>query len=74
MVLFNMEMKKVNAANLRAIGYDDKRHVLVVEQSSGTFEYANVSVEVWRRFSTSSTLGSFFKDTIEEDYQKRRVK
>ena len=74
MVLLNMEMKKLNAANLRAIGYDDKRRVLVVKQSSGTFEYANVSAEVWRRFSTSSTVGSFFKDTIEEDYQKRRIK
>ena len=69
-----MEMKRVSAGNLRAIGYDDKRKVLVVEQSSGTYEYANVSAEVWRRFSTSSSLGSFFKDTIEEDYQKRRIK
>jgi hypothetical protein len=69
-----MEMKKVNAANIRAIGYDDKRRVLVVEQASGTFEYSNVSPEVWRRFSTASSVGSFFKDTIEEDYQKRRIK
>ena len=69
-----MEMKKVNAANLRAIGYDDKRRVLVVEQSAGTFEYSNVSPEIWRRFSTSSMMASFFKDTIEEDYQKRRIK
>ncbi|MBL0121874.1 MAG: KTSC domain-containing protein [Betaproteobacteria bacterium] len=69
-----MEMKKVNVANLKAIGYDDKRRVLVVEQSSGTYEYANVSSEVWRRFSTSASMGSFFKDTIEEDYQKRRIK
>ena len=69
-----MEMKRVNAANLRAIGYDVKRRVLVVELSSGTFEYANVSAEVWRRFSTASSMASFFKDTIEEDYQKRRIK
>ena len=69
-----MEMKKVSGANLRAIGYDEKRRVLMVEQSSGTYEYANVSAEVWRRFSTSSMMGSFFKDTIEEDYQKRRIK
>lgn len=69
-----MEMKRVNAANLRAIGYDPQRRVLIVEQSSGTYEYANVSAEVWRRFSTSSTMGSFFKDTIEEDYQKKRIK
>ena len=69
-----MEMKKVNAANLRAIGYDDRRRVLVIEQSSGTYEYANVPAEVWRRFSTASSMASFFKDTIEEDYQKRRIK
>ncbi len=69
-----MEMKKVSAGNLRAIGYDEKRRVLVVEQSSGTYEYANVAAEVWRKFSTSSSLLSFFRDTIEEDYQKRRIK
>jgi hypothetical protein len=69
-----MEMKKVSAANLRAIGYDAPRRVLVVEMSSGTYEYANVSPEVWRRFSTSGAMLSFFKDTIEEDYQKRRIK
>lgn len=67
-------MKKVSGANIRAIGYDDKRRALVVEQSSGTYEYANVSAEVWRRFSSSSSLASFFRDTIEEDYQKRRIK
>ena len=69
-----MEMKNVSAANIRAIGYDDQRRGLVVEQSSGTYEYANVSVEVWRRFSTASSMASFFRDTIEEDYQKRRIK
>ena len=69
-----MEMKKVSVGNLRAIGYDPQRRVLVIEQSSGTYEYANVSAEVWRRFSTSSSMASFFKDTIEEDYQKRRLK
>ena len=69
-----MEMKKVSAGNIRAIGFDDKRRVLVIELSSGTFEYANVSPEVWRRFSTASSMASFFKDTIEEDYQKRRIK
>jgi hypothetical protein len=69
-----MEMKKVSVGNLRAIGYDAARRALVVELSSGTFEYANVSAEVWRRFSSASSLSSFFKDTIDEDYVKRRIK
>ena len=69
-----METKKVSVGNLRSISYDSARRVLLVEQSSGTFEYANVSPEVWRRFSTSSSMLSFFKDTIEEDYKKRMIK
>ena len=69
-----MEMKKVNTANLRAIGYDDKRRVLVIEQSVGTYEYANVSPEIWRRFSTASSLASFFRDNIDEEFNKLRVK
>ncbi len=69
-----METKKVSVGNLRSISYDAPRRALIVEQSSGTYEYANVSPEVWRRFSTASSVLSFFKDTIEEDYQKRRVR
>jgi len=69
-----VETKKVSVGNLRSISYDSAKRVLVVEQSSGTFEYANVSPEVWRRFSTASSMLSFFKDTIEEDYQKRRIR
>jgi len=69
-----MQSIKISVGNLRSISYDAAKRVLVVEQSSGTFECANVSPEVWRRFSTSSSLLSFFKDTIEEDYQKRRIK
>lgn len=69
-----METKKVSVGNLRSIGYDAQRRVLVVEQSGGTFEYSNVTPEVWRRFSTASSMLSFFKDTIEEDYKKRRIK
>lgn len=69
-----MEMKKVNEANLRAIGYDEQRRLLVVELSVGTYEYSNVSPEIWRRFSTASSIASFFRDNIEEDFNKRRVK
>ena len=69
-----MEMKKVNKANLRAIGYDEQRRLLVVELSAGTYEYSNVSPEIWRRFSTASSIARFFRDNIEEDFNKRRVK
>jgi len=69
-----MEMKKINGGSIRAIGYDDKRRVLVIELSAGTYEYASVSSEMWRRFSTSASLQSFFRDQIDEHFSKRRVK
>jgi hypothetical protein len=69
-----METKKLSVGSLRSISYDSAKRILLVEQSSGTFEYANVSPEVWRRFSTASSILSFWRDTIEEDYSKRRVK
>ncbi len=69
-----MEMRKVNGGTIRAIGYDDKRRVLVVELSVGTFEYASVSSEIWRRFSTSAAMKSFYSDNIEDVFSKRRIK
>lgn len=69
-----MEMKKVNGGTIRAIGYDDKKRVLVVELSAGTYEYASVSPEIWRRFSTSAAMQSFYRDNIEDVFGKRRIK
>ena len=69
-----MDMKKVSAGTLRAIGYDDKRRVLVVEHSAGTFEYSNVSAEIWRRFSGSASMQSYFRDNIDDEFMKRRLK
>ena len=69
-----MDMKKVNGGTIRAIGYDDKRRVLLVELSAGTFEYASVSAETWRRFSTSASMQSYYRDNIEEVFSKRRIK
>ncbi len=43
-----MEMKKLTGGNLRAVGYDDRRRSLVVELTSGTFEYGGVSAETCR--------------------------
>jgi hypothetical protein len=70
-----MEMKRVNAGNLRAIGYDESDRALRVELGNGTLvEYAGVSADTWRRFATSSSMWSFFRDNIEENYAERRIR
>jgi hypothetical protein len=70
-----MEMKAVHAGNLRAIGYDESNRALRVELAGGALvEYGGVSAETWRRLSTSSSMWSYFRDNIEENYSERRIR
>jgi len=70
-----MEMKRVNAGSLRAIGYDESNRLLRVELGNGNLvEYSGVSSDTWRRFSSSSSMWSFFRDNIEENYSERQVR
>lgn len=69
-----MEMKKLSGGNLRAAGYDERNRVLRVELTSGTFEYAGVTPDAWRRFAGASSPWSFFRDNIDEEYPAKRVR
>jgi hypothetical protein len=69
-----MEMKKLSGGNLRAAGHDDRRRVLAVELTSGTFEYSGVTAETFRRLVTASSPWSFFRDNIDEEYPAKRVR
>ena len=67
-------MKKLNATGLRAAGYDERNRKMVVETTSGTFEYENVSPEIYRRLMNSPSPASYYRETIEEDFTGRRIK
>jgi hypothetical protein len=70
-----MEMKRVSAGNLRAIGYDESNRALRVELGNGTLvEYTGVSADTWQRLSSSASMWSFFRDNIEENYSERRIR
>ena len=69
-----MEMKRINAGNLRAVGYDPARRVLVAELTSGTYEYSGVTAETFRRLASSASAWSFFRDNIEEEYPAKKVR
>jgi hypothetical protein len=69
-----MQMKRLNGGSLRAAGYDEARRTLVVELTSGTFEYAGVSQDTWRRLASSSSPWSFFRDNIEEEFTAKRIR
>jgi hypothetical protein len=68
-----MEMKRINAGKLRAIGYDQKERTLRVEFDDGSaIDYSGVGQEVWRRLSTSGSAWSYYRDNIEEEFSGRR--
>jgi KTSC domain len=69
-----MEMKRLNASGLRAAGYDERDRRMVVETTVGTFEFANVSPEIFRRLMSSPSPASYYRETIEEDFTGRRIK
>ena len=55
-----MDMKRINAGKLRAIGYDARERILRVEFDDGSaIDHSGVGMEVWRRFSTSGAAWSF---------------
>lgn len=69
-----MDMKKVNAGNLRAVGYDERSRTLQVETTAGTFQYTGVSAEMYRRLVTSSAMWSYYRDNIEEELPAKRIR
>ena len=69
-----MEMKPLRGTGMKAAGYDERARKLVIEMTHGTFEYANVSPEIYRRLMASPSPASYFKDAIEEEFTPRRIK
>lgn len=70
-----MEMKRINAGKLRAIGYDARERILRVELDDGTaIDYSYVGQEVWRKLSTSAAAWSYYRDNIEEEFAGKRSK
>lgn len=69
-----MDMQRLNGGSLRAAGYDARARKLVIELTSGTYEYLGVPSEVWRRFSGASSPWSYYRDNIEEEYTAKRLR
>ena len=70
-----MERKKVNSSQIRSVGYEAGSQTLEVEMSDGTiWQYTRVPTEVYRRFLAAPTITSYYRDNIEEDYGRKRIR
>lgn len=69
-----MKMRQINSGRLRAIGFDEKARRLRVQLDDDTLlEYDNITLEMWRRLSSSTSPWSYYRDNIEEELHPRRV-
>jgi len=70
-----MERKKVSSSQIRSIGYESSSQTLEVEMSDGTvWQYSRVPSEVHRRLMAAPTIASYYRDNIEEEYSRRRLR
>src|SRR5882672_7834201 len=71
----DMERRKVNSSLIRSAGYDPGSQILEVELTDGSiWQYSKVPGEVHRRFMAAPSMVSFYRDSIEDDYSRRRLK
>ena len=70
-----MQRKNVNSGTIRSVGYDIREQVLEIEFTSGSiYQYSRVSPEIHRKLIAAPTIGSFFKNNIEEEFTAKRIR
>lgn len=70
-----MERRKVSSSQIRSVGYEPSSQLLEVEMSDGTiWQYQRVPQEVHRRLLAAPTIASYYRDNIEEEYSRKRIK
>ena len=70
-----MERRKVSSSKIRSVGYDERARMLEVELSDGSvYQYSGVSQEMHRKLMAAPSIVSFYKDRIEEDFSRKRMR
>ena len=70
-----MERKKVSSSQIRSVGYESGSQTLEVEMTDGTiWQYTRVPSEVHRRLMAAPTIATYYRDNIEEDYSRKRIR
>ena len=70
-----IERKPIRRGGIRSAGYDSRARVLEIEFDNGQIlQYSGVGEEVARRFLSSSSPSSYYRDNIEEEFSSKRVK
>ncbi|MFT4172215.1 MAG: KTSC domain-containing protein [Rhodocyclaceae bacterium] len=70
-----MERKPIRRAGIRSAGYDRGARVLEIEFDNGSVvQHTGVGDEVGRRFLESASPMSYYRDNIEDEFSRKRIK
>lgn len=69
-----IEMTEVESSNVKALGYDESRHLMYVEFiKSGYYAYAHVPKEVFDNWLTAESKGKYFHAHIKEKFEYMKL-
>ncbi len=70
-----IERKPIRRGGIRAAGYDRASRILEIEFDNGSVvQHSGVGEEIARRFLASASPASYYRDNIEEEFGRRRVR
>lgn len=71
----SIERKPVRRGGIKSAGYDRSARVLEIEFDNGSvIQHTGVGDEIARRFLSSGSPASYYRDNIQDEFTQRRVK
>ncbi|QSI75726.1 KTSC domain-containing protein [Niveibacterium microcysteis] len=71
----SIERKPVRRGGIKSAGYDRSARVLEIELDNGSvIQHTGVGDEIARRFLSSGSPASYYRDNIQDEFTQRRVK
>ncbi len=71
----SIERKPIRRGGIKSAGYDRSARVLEIEFDNGSvIQHSGVGDEIARRFLSSGSPASYYRDNIQDEFTQRRVK
>lgn len=71
----SVPMYPVSSSQISYIGYDKDKQILYVTFNNGTtYQYQDVSVEIFEKLKNASSIGKYFNANIRDLFNSSKVK
>ena len=70
-----IEHKPIRRGGIKSAGYDRGARILEIEFDTGSVvQYSGVGDKIARRFMSSTSPMSYYKDVIDEEFSQKRIR